>query len=52
MNKENEKKREDVMEEHLPEWIQLFRELRDEADSAYPDGRVRIIVPRRKPRKQ
>lgn len=40
------------VEAHLPEWVKLFRELRDEADRAYPDGRVRIIVPRRRKRQK
>ncbi len=44
--------KEDDVEEHLPEWVKLFRELREEANRAYPDGRVRIIVPRRKQRQK
>jgi len=34
--------------EHLPEWIEIFDELKDEADRAYPDGRVRVLVPKRR----
>ena len=42
---------EDDVEEHLPEWVQIFGELREEAEEAYPDGRVRVIIPRRRKRR-
>jgi hypothetical protein len=39
-------------DEHVPEWVRIFQELKQEADTLYPDGRVRIIVPRRKRRSE
>lgn len=42
---------EDLQEEHLPEWVEIFGELQREAEEAYPDGRVRILVPKRKKRR-
>ncbi len=39
-------------DEHLPEWQKVFGELKKEADEAYPDGRVRIIVPKRGKRRR
>ena len=46
--KENEE--EQFEDEHLPEWTRIFDEIKQEADRAYPDGRVKIIVPKRKRR--
>ena len=40
----------DELSEHLPEWVQLFGELKQEAEEAYPDGRVRVIIPRHRKR--
>ena len=42
----------DEVEEHLPEWIQIFGELCREAEELYPDGRLRILLspPRKKVR--
>lgn len=31
--------------EHLPEWKRVFQGLRDQAEEAYPDGRMRVILP-------
>jgi len=39
-------------EEHLPEWVRVFEDLEREAKELYADGRVKIIVPKRKPRKR
>ena len=30
---------------HLPEWNTVFRELREEALTRHPDGRLRVIIP-------
>jgi len=51
MNTEQKNSGDDLgKEEHLPEWVEIFGELRDEAEELYPDGRVRILVPQRKKR--
>jgi hypothetical protein len=39
-------------EEHLPEWVRVFEDLEREAKELYADGRVKIIVPKRQPRKR
>jgi len=39
---------EEDVSEHLPEWVQIFGELKEEAEEAYPDGRLRVIIPRRR----
>ena len=41
---------EQLEDEHHPEWTRIFDEIKEEADRAYPDGRVRIIVPKRRRR--
>lgn len=33
------------MRQHLPEWRDLFGDLRREAEERYPDGRLRVVVP-------
>lgn len=40
----------DNPDKHLPEWVRIFRELRDEAEQLYPDGRIRILIPGRRRR--
>lgn len=37
-------KKEEKEDKPLPEWVELFGELRDEADVACPDGGARILV--------
>jgi len=36
------------VDEHLPEWVKVFEELQREAEEAYADGRVKVIIPKRK----
>ena len=36
---------EEDLEEHLPEWVRVFRRLEREAEELYPDGRVVIHLP-------
>lgn len=40
------------LEGHLPEWIKIFGKLKKEAEKLYPDGRIKIIVPKRAKRKR
>lgn len=47
-DKDHEKDEE--LNQHLPEWVEIFGQLKDEAEELYPDGRVRILVPKRKKR--
>lgn len=42
--------RDDDLRGHLPEWVEIFGQLKDEAEELYPDGRIRILVPKRKKR--
>lgn len=30
---------------HLPEWNEVFGELKEEANARFPDGRVRVVIP-------
>lgn len=41
----------DNPDQHLPEWVRIFRQLKEEAEELYPDGRVRILVPGRRRRR-
>jgi hypothetical protein len=51
MNSEREHSERDTEEDkHLPEWVEIFGQLKEEAEELYPDGRVRVLVPKRKKR--